>query len=232
MESDQTIEENGRKSDVLYAAASVTPNAPETDNDIYYDTDTRKLNVRMGHILSKLTVNIRYGTEMTHNDATPSLTSVTLGETQTGYTMDLTSGSVGATGGKSEISMMLSDAAVEGYSKSAEAILVPQSAAFTITVIVDERTFVYNNAAFEFKKATPIRLTCLWAKTSRTSKIFPLPSGQPMTSSLSVLDPLRFFASGSWRILFRCQRPPEASRCRRMSQRVAALPAMDAIGEA
>lgn len=164
MESDQTIEENGRKSDVLYAAASVTPNAPETDNDIYYDTDTRKLNVRMGHILSKLTVNIRYGTEMTQNGATPSLTSVTLGETQTGYTMDLTSGSVGATGGKSEISMMLSDAAVEGYSKSAEAILVPQSAAFTITVIVDERTFVYNNAAFEFKKGNAYTLNLLVGK--------------------------------------------------------------------
>ena len=48
VESDQTIEENGRKSDVRYAAASVTPNAPETSNDIYYDTNTKKLNVKMG----------------------------------------------------------------------------------------------------------------------------------------------------------------------------------------
>lgn len=164
VESDQTIEENGRKSDVLYAAASVTPNAPETGNDIYYDTNTKKLNVKMGHVLSKLTVNIRYGTEMTQNGATPSLTSVTLSETQTGYTMDLTSGSVSATGGKSEINMMLSDVAVEGYSKSAEAILVPQSAAFTITVIVGERTFVYNNAEFAFKEGNAYTLNLLVGK--------------------------------------------------------------------
>ena len=164
VESNQTIVENGRKSDVLYAAASVTPNAPETSNDIYYDTNTKKLNVKMGHVLSKLTVNIRYGTEMTQNGATPSLTSVTLGETQTGYTMDLTSGSVSATGGKSEINMMLSDVAVEGYSKSAEAILVPQSAAFTITVIVGERTFVYNNEEFAFKEGNAYTLNLLVGK--------------------------------------------------------------------
>lgn len=119
----------------------------------------------MGHALSKLTVNIRYGTEMTQNGATPSLNSVTLGETQTGYTMNLTSGSVSATGGKSEIKMMLSDAAVEGYSKSAEAILVPQTAAFTITVIVDdERTFVYNNAEFAFKEGNAYTLNLLVGK--------------------------------------------------------------------
>lgn len=165
VESDQTNEENGRKSDVLYAAASVMPNAPDTDNDIYYDTNTKKLNVRMEHILSKLTVNIRYGTEMTQNGVTPSLTSVTLGETQTEYSIDLSSGSVSATGDKSEINMMISDDAVEGYSKSAEVILVPQSAAFTITVTVhddlDERTFVYNNAGFEFKKGNAYTLNLL-----------------------------------------------------------------------
>lgn len=59
--------------------------------------------------------------------------------------------------------MMLSDVAVEGYSKSAEAILVPQSAAFTITVIVDERTFVYN-AEFAFKEGNAYTLNLLVGK--------------------------------------------------------------------
>lgn len=182
VESDQTNDENGRKSDVLYATALVTPNAPETGNDIYYDTDTRKLNVRMGHILSKLTVNIRYGTEMTQNGVTPSLTSVTLGETLTGYTIDLSSGSVGATGDKSEIKMMLSDDAVEGYSKSAEAILVPQSAAFTITVIVDERTFVYNNAAFTFKRGNAYTLNLRVGKDVTNIEDISTSNWTPMTT--------------------------------------------------
>lgn len=165
VESDQTTEENGRKSDVLYATAPVTPNAPETSNDIYYDIDTKKLNVRMNHALSKLTVNIRYGTEMTQDGTTPSLTSVTLGETLTGYSLDLADGSVEASGSKSGIMMMLSDTAADGYSRSAEAILVPQSAAFTVTVTIGERTFIYNNnAGFDFKGGNAYTLNLLVGK--------------------------------------------------------------------
>lgn len=164
VEADQTTGTYGQQSDVLYAAASVTPKTPETSNDIYYDTDARKLNVRMGHALSKLTVNIRYGTEMTHNGATPSLTSVTLGETLTGYSLDLADGSVEASGSKSGITMMLSDATAAGYNKSAEAILVPQTAAFTITVTVDGRTFVYTNADFLFSSGNAYTLNLLVGK--------------------------------------------------------------------
>lgn len=142
VESDQTTGTYGQQSDVLYASAAVTPKTPETSKDIYYDTDAQKLKVNMNHALSKLTVNIRYGTEMTQNGTTPSLTAVTLGETLTGYSLDLADGSVEASGDKSDITMMLSDATATNYDKSAEAILVPQTAAFTITVTVDGRTFV------------------------------------------------------------------------------------------
>ena len=164
VEADQTTEENGQKSDVLYAKSSVTPNAPDASKDIYYDATTQKLNVKMNHKLSKLTVNIRYGTEMTQGGATPSLTSVTLGETQTGYSLSLSDGSVKASGDKSGITMMLSDATATGYNKSAEAILVPQTAAFTITVTVDGRTFVYNNADFLFSSGNAYTLNLLVGK--------------------------------------------------------------------
>lgn len=165
VESNQTMEGNGRKSDALYAKSTVTPNAPSTSEDIYYNVDTQKLNVKMNHALSKLTVNIRYGTEMTQGDTTPSLASVTLGGTLTGYSLKLADGSVNASGSKPDIMMMLSDATVANYNKSAEAILVPQKAAFTITVIVDGRTFVYNNKAdFDFNSGNAYTLNLLVGK--------------------------------------------------------------------
>lgn len=164
VESNQITEEYGKKSDVLYANSSVTPKTPETSKDIYYDATTQKLNVRMNHALSKLTVNIRYGTEMTQDGATPSLTAVTLGETLTGYSLNLADGSVEASGSKSGITMMLSDATATGYNKSAEAILVPQKAAFTITVTIGDRTFVYSNAEFEFENGNAYTLNLLVGK--------------------------------------------------------------------
>lgn len=164
VESDQTTEENGWKSDALYAKSTVTPNAPDTSKDIYYDGNTQKLNVKMNHALSKLTVNIRYGTEMTQGGTTPSLTSVTLGGTLTGYSLELADGGVNASGNKPDIMMMLSDATATNYDKSAEAILVPQAAAFTITVTVDGRTFVYNNADFTFDEGSAYTLNLLVGK--------------------------------------------------------------------
>lgn len=164
VESDQTSETSSKNSDVLYANSSVTPNSPNTSEDIYYDTTAKKLNVKMNHALSKLTVNIRYGTEMTQGGATPSLTSVTLGETLTEYSLSLTNGSVTASGSKSGITMMPSDATATGYNKSAEAILVPQTAAFTITVTIGDRTFVYNNADFDFSSGNAYTLNLLVGK--------------------------------------------------------------------
>lgn len=164
VKSDQTTEINGQQSDVLYSNSPVTPKTPDKSKDIYYDATTQKLNVRMNHALSKLTVNIRYGTEMTHNGATPLLTSVTLGETLTGYSLSLADSNVTASGSKSGITMMLSDATATGYNKSAEAILVPQTAAFTITVTVDGRTFVYTNADFLFSSGNAYTLNLLVGK--------------------------------------------------------------------
>lgn len=164
VESNQTTQENGRKSDALYAKSTVTPNAPDTNKDIYYDATSEKLNVKMNHALSKLTVNIRYGTEMTQGGTTPSLTSVTLGETLTEYSLSLANGGVAASGNKSDITMMLSDATATNYDKSAEAILVPQTAAFTITVTVDGRAFVYNNADFTFGEGSAYTLNLLVGK--------------------------------------------------------------------
>lgn len=62
--------------------------------------------------------------------------------------------------------MMLSDATATGYSKSAEAILVPQKAAFTITVTIGDRTFDYSNAEFEFENGNAYTLNLLVGKDS------------------------------------------------------------------
>lgn len=163
VETDQTTDEASKASDVLFASSSVTPNAPDNSQDIYYDTAAKKLNVSMNHALSKLTVNIRYGTELTRGGATPSLTAIALGGTQTGYSLGLNTGVSSTTGSAQDIQMALSDLPGD-YSKCAEAILVPQDAAFTVTVTVNGKTFVYSNESFEFVQGNAYTLNLVVGK--------------------------------------------------------------------
>ncbi len=162
--TDQTSEENSKASDVLFASSPVTPNAPDNKNDIYYDASTKKLKVQMNHALSKLTVNIRYGTELTQDGVTPSLTAITLGNTLTGYSLPLSTGAASATGSTQDIKMALSDATASDYTKMGEAILVPQKSAFTVTVSIGDRTFVYNNSEFTFEKGHAYTLNLIVGK--------------------------------------------------------------------
>lgn len=59
--------DGGSSSDFLYASSSVTPSNPVVTNNIYYDTDMEKVMVRMNHKLSRMHVNLKYGTELTKN---------------------------------------------------------------------------------------------------------------------------------------------------------------------
>lgn len=167
VEENQTDEEKGKLSDALYANADVTPNASNTGDDIYYDADPkcRKLKVKMNHVMSKLTVNIRYGTELTQN-GTPVPTSVSLGETKTGYSFDLSKGAVTATGNTGSIKMAKADDTAKDYDQSYEAILVPQDAAFNVVVILGEKNdrYVYSHSGFGFEGGNAYTLNLVVGK--------------------------------------------------------------------
>lgn len=163
VKEDQTTAENGLKSDLLYAKADVTPAAPDTMEDIFYDTEAKKLNVRLNHVMSKLTVNIRYGTELTQED-TPTPTSVSLGETKTGYSLNLADGTVTATGNTGSIKMTTSDSIAAGYTQSYEAILVPQNAAFNVVVGLNNNGYIYSNSGFDFKSGNAYTLNLVVGK--------------------------------------------------------------------
>lgn len=161
VEEDQT--DGGKLSDVLYANSSVTPNDPKTDNDIYYDTAGKKLNVKMNHVMSKLTVNIKYGTELTQ-DGTPSPTFVSLTETKTGYSFALSNGKVTATGSVGDIKMATADNSADGYVQSYEAILVPQNAAFNVVVVLNGNRYIYSHSGFDFKGGNAYTLNLVVGK--------------------------------------------------------------------
>lgn len=150
IELNQTSGEGGQKADLLYASASVTPNSEEnSDNDIYYDKNSKALNVKMNHVMSKLKVNIRYATELTQNNNKPQLTEVILSDTKTKYSFDLNNGKVTAPQENQQLNrikmMLFINTADEGYNDSAEAILVPQTNDFNIYVTVNSRTFRYQH---------------------------------------------------------------------------------------
>ncbi len=163
VKEDQTTAENGLKSDLLYAKADVTPAAPDTIEDIFYDTEAKKLNVRLNHVMSKLTVNIRYGTELTQ-EGTPTPTSVSLGETKTGYSLNLADGTVTTTDSAGSIKMATADSVADGYTQSYEAILVPQNAAFEVAVLLNGLWYVYSHSGFGFKSGNAYTLNLVVGK--------------------------------------------------------------------
>lgn len=162
--ADQTGEE-GRESDVLYATSSVTPEAPDPGQSIYYDEGKQALVVQMGHALSKLTVNLRYGTELHQEDGSfPEQITATLGGTKTGYALHLADGKVDATGEVQPVTMSLSDATGD-YDQCAEAILVPQEAEFTVTLAIGGRMFAYkSDVALTFASGKAYTLDLLVGK--------------------------------------------------------------------
>lgn len=163
--ADQTGEEEGRESDVLYAASFVTPEAPDTGQSIYYDEGKQALVVQMGHALSKLTVNLHYGTELQQEDGSfPEQITAALGGTKTGYALHLADGKVDATGEVQPVTMNLSDATGD-YDQCAEAILVPQVAEFTVTLAIGGRMFAYkSDGALTFASGSAYTLNLLVGK--------------------------------------------------------------------
>lgn len=176
VESDQSAEANALSSDFLYARSEVTPSTSDPANDIYYDTATKKVVVKFNHMLSKLRVALKYGTELTQDAANlPTVSSVKLQGTIRSYKVDLNNGipSVDGDQAATNITMhpettLTTDETAAGVDAAAESIVVPQATAFSIRITLSNGNsylYTYRNTdtsglfTFESGKAYTLTLT-------------------------------------------------------------------------
>ena len=166
-------------SDFLYARSEVTPSTPVPANDIYYDAATKKVVVKFNHVLSKLRVALSYGTELTQDAAKlPTVTSVKLQGAIRWYKINLSSetlagvATVDNTQSATDIIMhpettLTTGETAAGVDAATEAIVVPQSTAFTLRITLSNGkvfTYTYRNAGtsdkytFESGKAYTLNL--------------------------------------------------------------------------
>lgn len=146
-------------SDLLWASATVTPSAPNTKQDIYYDTSSQGLAVQMNHVLSKLRINLRYAPELMPNGTAPTPVKVTLCGTNLEYKLTLSDGTVTAGTAAPSIKdiAMYQDPAPEdlptGYHAACEAIVVPQAAAFSLRITIGGQEYLYIHTDADGKPA-------------------------------------------------------------------------------
>lgn len=180
VESDQSAEANALSSDFLYARSEVTPSTSDPANDIYYDTATKKVVVKFNHMLSKLRVALKYGTELTQDAANlPTVSSVKLQGTILRYNINLSSetlagvATVDGDQAATNITMhpettLTTDETAAGVDAAAESIVVPQATAFSIRITLSNGNsylYTYRNTdtsgkfTFESGKAYTLTLT-------------------------------------------------------------------------
>lgn len=160
--TDQSVAANVVASDFLYAASNVTPAVPVTTNDIFYETGSKSLTVKMNHKLCKLRVNVKYGTELTQNGAIPALGDVTITNTNTDYTVELASGTLRqntTSPNVVNIKMFHEATFVTGFNVTCEAIIVPQLVDFNIKLMVNGTEYIYKyTSKYNFESGKLYRL--------------------------------------------------------------------------
>lgn len=163
VESNQSEADMMMHSDLLWAKSDVTPATPVTTNDIFYEAATKLLTVQMNHKLSKLRINIKYGTELTQGGATPTLGDVAVSGTRSSYTFDLNTGVVAlnpAFADPTNITMFHETTDGSNFDAICEAILVPQGAKFSVKITVNGEVYVYTypDASYTFESGKLYRL--------------------------------------------------------------------------
>lgn len=157
--SDQSVTGWVASSDLLWASATVTPSAPNTGQDIYYDTSSQGLAVQMNHVLSKLRINLRFAPELMPNGTAPTPQKVTLCGTNIRYKLTLSDGTVTANTADPYIKdiAMYQDPAPEGlptgYHAACEAIVVPQAVVFSLRITIGGQEYFYIHTDADGKPA-------------------------------------------------------------------------------
>lgn len=141
--------------------------AVATSDFLYYKKDavtpsTDGISLPMEHLFSKLLISFTHGSEL--SGKTVVIKSVTVSGTQIAHKFNLSTGELvagGLNGDATDITMYLQDG-TSPVVKTAEAILIPQTVAVTVTVAAtvdgEEKTFSYTADSQEFATKTQYTL--------------------------------------------------------------------------
>lgn len=192
---------NGTKNDELTdkAELSVSVQANQSTTDglavatsdfLYYKKDavtpsTDGISLPMEHIFSKLLISFTHGSEL--NGKTVVIKNVTVSGMQTTHKFNLSTGALvtgGLSGDAVDIVMYLQDGTAP-IVKTAEAILVPQTVAITVTIAAtvdtEEKTFSYTADLQEFATKTQYTLALAVGRDGVQTGTFDInPWGKPV----------------------------------------------------
>lgn len=137
---DQSAEKDFIASDFIWAKSAVTPSSPVTTNDIYYNTDTKKLNVTMKHQLAKVNVTVT----LTGNMANGTVEYVQFGDVAMKGTFNLGTGTLTP----ETYDYLTADQYIKMYQPKTdelnyEAIFVPSETAPFVCVHVGDKDYKY-----------------------------------------------------------------------------------------
>ncbi len=164
VKTSQDVEEDVKASDLLWAKADVNPAATVQYGDIKYNAGA--LDITMEHILSKIIVNVRFGSELTGINDVPAR-GLTLNNFNTRGTVILFDASVGSTPNTAEkIYAYKNASAPDGYTSSFEAILLPQKSKFKVEIgLEDARNFAWeSDSEFSFTPGRSYTLNLIVGK--------------------------------------------------------------------
>lgn len=164
--------------------------AVATSDFLYYKKDavtpsTDGISLPMEHIFSKLLISFTHGSEL--NGKTVVIKNVTVSGMQTTHKFNLSTGALvtgGLSGDAVDIVMYLQDGTAP-IVKTAEAILVPQTVAITVTIAAtvdtEEKTFSYTADLQEFATKTQYTLALAVGRDGVQTGTFDInPWGKPV----------------------------------------------------
>jgi len=140
VKEDQSAEKDFIASDFIWAKSAVTPSSPVTTNDIYYNADTKKLNVTLEHQLAKVNVTVT----LTGNMANGTVEYVHFGDVAMKGTFNLGTGTLTP----ETYDYLTADQYIKMYQPDTdelnyEAIFVPSETAPFVTVHVGDKDYTY-----------------------------------------------------------------------------------------
>ncbi len=158
VKTSQNVEADVKASDLLWAKGEVVPTETTQTGDINYNNGT--LDITLKHVFSKLTVNMRFGTELADVSDVPE-SALTLNDLKTKGTIQLVDAKIEVLDGIEAITAYKNASAPNGYNSSFEAILLPQTNQFMVEIKLDTRTFQWkpdNEFTFDSGKSYTLNL--------------------------------------------------------------------------
>ncbi len=160
----QNLEGNVKASDLLWVRDEVDPAATTQTGSIKYNAGT--LDITLEHVFSKLTVNVRFGSELASISDVPE-SGLTLNNLKTKGSIILNDATVSIDDDAiAVITAYKNTTAPDGYNSSFEAILLPQKSKFKVEIGLEgTRNFAWeSDSEFSFTPGRSYTLNLIVGK--------------------------------------------------------------------